>query len=790
MIEETTTPQTDGRAVSQWRTGGINLLLVAWQRKSIVLLCIVVALILAGAYYAQAKPIYQSASQVVVIKKSIDSGIANIDARHASYDDYVTTHLTIIRSPVIVEKAIEKGKLREVFKGLDMDKAIEEDFPGVIIGRLNVARDRSVAGGQGQNNVMRLTFDSPDPEISPKVLQAVIDSYKDYLDVTYRNVSTHTAELIDNAQKSLKDDIEKKEREYEKFRNEAPVASFRSKEGALTMNDRLQEMERTLARVRLRKTELQSRRESIELGMERGERPEYLIAAATQFLDRLDVESGRIQQQLEAQQTLSLLLLEEKKLLETRGPNHPEVLAHRQKIELARASLADPAALWRGGTGGPLPPLKAEGRNSGDLLQTIRERLKQEQENLEIQEKNYDAMLGKEYEGSRQLYLFDLKDQIYRKDLDRLEKLHEVILKRLSEVNIIKEMGGFDASPIAPPKIGRKISPRGIIIFPIGLMLGLVAGVGLAFLADLADQSFRNPDEIRRALNLPLIGQIPALRAQEAAVPNPDPRIAALDPLLLSFHSPLCPESEAYRGVRTALYFSGLSGHRVIQVTSPNSGDGKSTLTANLAISIAQSGKRVLLVDADLRKPRAHTIFGIAAQTGLGSIMMQSHEPADAIQETCIEGLSLLPCGPIPPNPAELLTSPRFKDLLDYLREQFDFVLVDTPPLLMVTDPTIVAARVDGVILTVRLTRDTRSQALRARDILAGMGAKTLGIVVNDVREKGGNYSYGYGGYGYGQGDGDGYHKHDVTYNRISSVKPAEGIADPSAHTNGEANGK
>src|SRR5690349_9760266 len=127
VTEETTTQQTDGRVTSQWRTGSINLLQIAWQRKSIVLLCIVVALILAGAYYAQAKPIFQSATQVLVVKKSIDTGIATVDSRHSSYEDYVATHLTIIRSPVIVEKAIEKGKLREVFKGLDMDKAIEED---------------------------------------------------------------------------------------------------------------------------------------------------------------------------------------------------------------------------------------------------------------------------------------------------------------------------------------------------------------------------------------------------------------------------------------------------------------------------------------------------------------------------------------------------------------------------------------------------------------------------------------------------------------------------------------
>src|SRR5262249_37049187 len=153
------------------------------------------------------------------------------------------------------------------------------------------------------------------------------------------------------------------------------------------------------------------------------------------------------------------------------------------------------------------------------------------------------------------------------------------------------------------------------------------------------------------------------------------------------------------------------------------------TLAANLAVSIAQSGKRALLIDADFRRPRQHKIFGLSAQTGLCMALAGEAELADAVQECGVDGLSVLPCGPLPPNPAELLTAPRFKEMLDSLREAYDFVLVDTPPLLAVTDASVVAPRVDGVLLTIRVSKNGRPRAERAKEILNTLGANVFGVV-------------------------------------------------------------
>jgi capsular exopolysaccharide synthesis family protein len=232
---------------------------------------------------------------------------------------------------------------------------------------------------------------------------------------------------------------------------------------------------------------------------------------------------------------------------------------------------------------------------------------------------------------------------------------------------------------------------------------------------------------------------------------------------LITLRDPKSHVSEAYRGLRTALYFSSEGQkHRVIQVTSPDQGDGKSTLIANLAVSIAQSGKSVLLIDADFRRPKVHKLFGLSEETGMATVLAGISELDEAIQPTLVDGLAVLPCGPQPPNPAELLTSPRFNTFLEAIRQRYDFVLIDTPPLLAVSDPSVVAPRVDGVILLIRLAKHDRPRAVRCKEILNSLGANILGVVVNNFgRRRGSSYDeFGYEyGYGYKGGYYNGYYE-------------------------------
>jgi len=332
---------------------------------------------------------------------------------------------------------------------------------------------------------------------------------------------------------------------------------------------------------------------------------------------------------------------------------------------------------------------------------------------------------------------------------------------------------GFNFVILQDATYGEPVWPILPVILLIGGLLGSLTGFGLGCLVELADKTFHNPDEIMKQLQVPLIGHIPVIgQSKRYLVEN-----SLIEPIVCTYHRPKSQVSEAFRAVRTALYFNTQGkNHSVIQVTSPTPGDGKSTLASNLAVSIAQSGKRVLLVDADMRRPRQHSTFGISSKVGFATVLSGQSQWREVMFE-CeeIEGLTLMPCGAKPYNPAELSSSPQVKVLIEEMREEFDFVIIDTPPLLAVTDPCPIAARVDGVVLCLRIKKNVRVSAERATEMISNLGAKCIGLVVNGVGAQSGygsqytygayraGYSYnGYGyGYGYGYGAGGKYYEED-----------------------------
>jgi capsular exopolysaccharide synthesis family protein len=382
----------------------------------------------------------------------------------------------------------------------------------------------------------------------------------------------------------------------------------------------------------------------------------------------------------------------------------------------------------------------------------------------------------------------EVQDETFRSTIARQHQLFDSTIKLAQDKNLAKEFGGFDAQTIAPAVRAPKAEPRAFPVFAVSGFLGLLVGFGLGYLAERSDQGFRTPEEIRKRLGLPVVGHIPLMVADQEVVREAEATNSPLDPILYTHYRSLSREAEAYRGVRTALYFSLLGkDHKVIQITSPTMGDGKTTLAANLGVSIAQSGKRIILIDADFRRPRLHKVFGASAKVGLASVIAGDVALAAAIQDSGIAGLSVLPCGPIPPNPAELLTSPRFKEVLDEIRGQFEFVVVDTPPLLAVTDPCAVAPRVDGVLLNIRVSKNARPNAERAKEILSTLGVNVLGLVVNGVDENGaGGYGGGHYGYGYGYAYSNGYRSEPVAEGAdLEGDRQEEEPALANGHTNG-----
>lgn len=215
--------------------------------------------------------------------------------------------------------------------------------------------------------------------------------------------------------------------------------------------------------------------------------------------------------------------------------------------------------------------------------------------------------------------------------------------------------------------------------------------------------------------------------------------------LITEIH-PKSPVSEAYRKLRTNIDFSNVQGDtRSIVITSSRMAEGKSTTISNLAVAYAQASKNVLLVDADLRKPILHRIFGVSNRSGLTSVLSHQDTLQETIRSTPIDNLSLLTSGQVPPNPAEMLASKRMAELIEDMERRFDMVLFDTPPLLAVTDAQLVASRADGVILVVESGKVKKDMVLKAKQALEHAQARILGVVLNNVaRSKKDSYGYYY----------------------------------------------
>ncbi|QMW68242.1 polysaccharide biosynthesis tyrosine autokinase [Mumia sp. ZJ1417] len=275
----------------------------------------------------------------------------------------------------------------------------------------------------------------------------------------------------------------------------------------------------------------------------------------------------------------------------------------------------------------------------------------------------------------------------------------------------------------------------------LALLLGLLVGVGAALLRENLDTSVRTSDDLGEVTDAPVLGSIPYDSA------------ASKSPLVTQIGL-LAPRTEAFRVLRTNLQFVDVdASNKVIVVTSSIPDEGKSTTATNLALTLAIAQHRVVLVEGDLRRPRLTDYLGLRSSIGLTSVMIGRSSLGDALQPTSNKFLDVLTSGPIPPNPAELLQSQAMAETLRTLRESYDVVLIDAPPLLPITDAALLASQADGAILVVRSKKTTRDQVRRAVDRLQGVGARLLGTVLTmtPVRSQEGSWS----GYGYGYGHTD-----------------------------------
>jgi len=735
--------------------GGLNLFAVAWQRKWITVCLTIIALGLGYLYFLKATPVYESRAQILLIKEESNLPMASAEGQ-VNYEDELSTHMILIQSPVIVQRAVEEYDLASL-------PSLKTEISPIraIIEGLEASR-----GGGRQTpdpNVFVLAYRGNDPEDCQKILDAVYHVYQDSLGETYQAFSDKTLDLIGKARDELDSKLIERENAYGKFRLASPLL-WKGEDGANLHELRMGEIEIARSQIIVENSQAKAQIEAIETAIEQGGNREALMLLISRD-DSLGSPRSSRDLRTSFEQQMFVTLLDEQMLLEDYGADHPKVKAVRKKMELMREHL------------GSIPLPEDAEDTPVDFLSLYVESLRQQIRIGEERLSEFDTLFDQERDSAKAMASFQLTDEAFRSEIGRNQRLFDGVVKALDEMELIQDYGGVDTQLIAPPGVGFLVRPKLPVVLAMSGVLGLLAGFGLGYLVELADKRFRSPGDVQQQLGLPLVGHVPVIDSDRRIKRRADkePTEGELSPLLCTHFRPKSRQAEAYRAVRTSLFYSAHGqGHKVIQITSPNPGDGKTTLASNLAVSIANSGKSVLIVDSDFRRPRVHRFFGLKNTVGLSCLIAEKAEIPEACQETAIPNLWAITCGERTQSPADVLTSARLVQLLDMLKEKYDFVIVDSPPLLAVTDPSVVASRVDGVLLVIRLSKNARHAALRAAEMLRSLGAEILGTVVNGVGRKagyGGYYRYGgyrYGGYRYGgyqQGYGDEYGYGDGNHN-------------------------
>lgn len=366
-------------------------------------------------------------------------------------------------------------------------------------------------------------------------------------------------------------------------------------------------------------------------------------------------------------------------------------------------------------------------------IATLNRQISEADDEIKVLRSQIEAIGAAEAAAASLLSRLQLSQQLQSDNRQTLSTLYSTVLGNRANTISVVEPAIVQPTAIAPYPLR-----NGILAGMIGLIVAIGFIVGLEYL----DDTIKSPDEAVDAVGAPLLAAI----IKQAKVAHPSQR-------LMTRHEPRSPAAESFRTLRTNLQFSSIDAKtRTLIITSAQPEEGKSTVIANLAWTLSQAGQRVILIDADLRKPMMHRIFELSNEYGLTNLLTNSDDAAVA-QQAIIEvapHLWVVPSGPQPPNPSELLSSKRMEMLIWLFQQDYDWVLFDTPPVLTVTDPLALAPRTDGVLLVAEGKRTRRDMLIKSRSALETVGAKILGIAVNKLDQRAEGY-YAYYTYYYDQ---------------------------------------
>ena len=583
--------------------------------------------------------------------------------------------------------------------------------------------------------LVEVEFTTPDPELSQLLANAHARGFIQWNLQSRFELTNEAREFLDNKNAELKRKLERSERELNRFRQAHGVVSMDKGENIVV--ERMVEVNKQLTAARAQRIDAESLYRTVE-----GQSTQYLSQVLTQGL----IPNLRT----------SLLILEadKVKLSTVFTADHPRNIELNHQIDETRKSL---------------------NREITNVVRGIRENYAA----ASTKERSLQAEADRQKQAALTLKEVGVQYAVLEEEVKVSRALYENVLKRLHETNVSNDLA---VSNIQISQLALKPQSPSFPNIPFNLLLssvfGLLIGVALAYFLEYLDATLNTPQHVWKATTLTTLGVVPDLKTLQPGrfgqlperplmLPPPGSTKSTARELIVSHH-PLSILSESYRTIRTALrFFQAETPPRVVLLTSPSPGEGKTMTTLNLAIALAQDGNKVLVIDADLRKGCCHARLGLQNRFGLSDVLTRNLSLDGIIQKASLDGLSLMSRGSLHTNPSELLGSNRMHGMLAQLRQTYDFILVDTPPVIAVSDAAVLSSICDGVLLVLHGQKTTSPLAQLALERLQPVRAAILGVILNGVNLGNPDYEYyrhyygsDYGAYSEDKSNGNGTSTH------------------------------
>lgn len=664
------------------------LLAVLWRRRWTLLVTAFVCLMAAGVYLAFATRIYR-ASASLHVAQSGPKVFSDNQGFSAPSEGFLGTQASIVRSSAVLSRALNSidpwsmltlDGVSDPLRWLQGDNGLEVE-----------AASRS--------DLLIISMESPYPDEAVEIVNSVVKGYIEEQIHRRRLAGSEIVKVLQAEREELQRRRDAAVRAMAKHQRDRGVLSFRTNDNGNTVLQRAASLSEALTAAEIATLDLRAQQQSLKEALKD---PEAMLSYVESLQFRAGDSGDREYDELRAQLVQQSLALTT--AASAQGDNHPNVRVHAARLDLLKKRIA----------------AKQRGILDAQIIATST-RLAAAEE----QERQLRSTLMSQHAQAVEMTPDALAVASLEADVAQMQKQCEVLDARIAEVSANSvEAGPLNIEVIDWARAGTNpVSPRKGLMLIAALVGSWVLAVGVALLRELRDTRFHSSDDVAAIVGTPVIAEVPCInRRLPSAVRG---QVVHLDARSTA--------AQAYRSIRTSLSLGAGRDARSILVASPTPGDGKSTTASNLAITFANAGYRTLLIDCDLVRPVQHLIFDCEHEYGLTSVAAGEGKLRDAICATVVPRLHVLPCGPVPSNPSDLLTSKRFALLMQALLGAFDRIVIDSPPLSTVSDAHVLAASSEATLLVLRLNQSQRLASSQAVEGLRRVRAKLLGVVLNDV---------------------------------------------------------